>query len=238
MRIENTKNISTNSLKILVFGESGVGKTSLAKTTGEPTLIVSAESGLLSLSGSDIDVVNISTDEEGNRIPREKRILRLLDVYTYLNTDAAKKKYKWVFLDSLTEIFQNIVEQLVLEFPDRKDTFPMWGEYAKRTRGLIKEFRDIPHYNVVFSALSINDKDETTGKRFIGIDVQGKISQQLPAYFDEVFYYFIEKSPDGEVRKLLTGKADNVVAKDRSGKLDKFEQPDLSKIANKIKGKK
>lgn len=232
MKITNTKAIAaTSALKMVVYGTSGIGKTSLAKTIGEPTLLISAESGLLTLAGSDIDVIDISQDDNGNVIPKEKRIVRLGEVYQFLLSEDAKKKYRWIFIDSLTEISQNLVEALQAEYPDRKDSLVLYGENSKRLRSLVKSFRDLPHYNVVFTALSTIDKDEA-GMRFTTIDLVGNFASKLPGFFDEVFFMSVDK--DGK-RFLVTETTDRAVAKDRSGKLDKLEVPDLSVISKKIR---
>ena len=232
MKITNTKNLSaTSSLKMVIYGTSGTGKTTLAKTIGESTLLISAESGLLTLSGSDIDVIDISQDDNGNVIPKEKRIARLGEVYQFLLSDEAKKKYRWIFIDSLTEISQNLVECLQAEFPDRKDSLVLYGENSKRLRSLVKSFRDLPHYNVVMTALSVIDKDEA-GMRFTTIDLVGNFASKLPGFFDEVFFMGVDK--DGK-RFLVTETSERMVAKDRSGKLERLEVPDLSVIAKKIR---
>lgn len=234
MNINNTQNTGVSVLKILVFGESGVGKTTLAGTINEPTLIISAEAGLLSLGNKKIDVIDLSLDDNGNVIPKEKRIARLGEVYQYLTSDACRKKYKWIFIDSLTEINQNLLEQLNLEFPERKDSLPMYGELAKRMRSLVKTFRDLPYYNVVFTALSETDKDEN-GQRFIGISLVGSFSTKIAAFFDEVLYLHADRDADGNTKRILvTEKSDKLMAKDRSGKLNKFEEPNLALIASKI----
>lgn len=237
MKIHNTKTMSDDRLKILVYGAPGVGKTTLAKTISEPCLIISAEAGLLSLAGSEIDAIDLSTDDEGKLISKEKRIGRLGEVYQYLNTEEAQNKYKWVFVDSLTEIGQNIVEALQIEYPSRSDTMKLWGDYAVKMKALIKSFRDLPHYNVVMTALEKMEKDEN-GVRFAGISVQGSIGDNLPAYFDECFYMCVIKNESEEKRVLLTSSSDRYKAKDRSGKLDRSEQPNLAAIAAKIKGEK
>jgi len=236
VKITNTKGIGVDTLKILILGESGAGKTSLAKTIDEPTIIISAEAGLLCLRSSSIDVIDITVDNDGRIIPKEKRIDRLAEAYSYLNTDDAKKKYKWIFIDSLSEISQNMIERLQQEFPDRKDSLVLYGENAKRMRSLVKSFRDLPGYNVVFTALSVVDKDENN-QRFIGPSVVGSFADKLPAFFDEVFYLYVEKNNEtGEAsRKLITEKTDKLMVKDRSGSLAAVEPADLSVIAKKIK---
>jgi hypothetical protein len=207
---------------------------SFSKTIDEPTLIISAECGLLSLADKEIDMIDLSIDDNGNLIPKEKRIERLKQVYSYLLTEEARK-YKWVFIDSLSEIAQNLMESLYLEFPDRKDSLPMYGENSKRMRSIIKSFRDLPGYNVVMTCLSEIDKDENN-QRFIGVQMVGKISQVIPAFFDEVFYLHVAKQEDGSYqRSLITGRTEKLIAKDRSGKLEQYEKPNLQIIANKIR---
>lgn len=238
MLISNSKDSASQFLKILVYGESGSGKTYLAKTLPlTTTLVISAESGLLSLSGAPLDYIDIAKNDKGELIPKEKRIDRLGEVYKFLQTEEAQKKYKWIFLDSLTEILQNLTEKLHLEFPDRKDSLVFWSEYAKRARGIVKAYRDLPNYNVVMTALAIVDKDDNN-RRFMAIDISGRLASQLGQFFDEVFYLRVIEDEEGKIKRaLLTSKTDTYMAKDRSGKLDLYEQPDLSLIANKIWGK-
>lgn len=233
MKVKSTKAYSDDRLKFLVYSPPGIGKTTLAKTLQEKTLIVSAEAGLLSLKGTDIDVYDLTEDENGNAVPKEQRVARLFTLYKWLAKDEAKKKYKWLFVDSLTEIAQNLVEELLIQFPDPKDGLKMWGEYAIKSRSLVKSFRDL-NYNVVFTALEIEEKDEN-GRRYLRPDMQGRTGKQLPAFFDEVLHLEIDN--EGK-RQILTQPKENISAKDRSGALDIYEPADLWTLVTKIRGGK
>lgn len=241
MRIISTKDEAVNRLKFLIFGKPGVGKTYLAKTISEPTLLISAEAGHLVLADSEIDMIDISVDDDGNILPKEKRFDQLQKVYKYLLTDEARNKYKWIFFDSITEVSENLIESLMAkpEFSAKKMALPMWGEYAKSMRSLIKAFRDLPYYNVVFTAISEEiPATEEGGEKHVGVMVKGKISQSIGMFFDEMFYLGVRSTQDGDERLLLTSSQSHIPAKDRSGKLDKYEKPNLANIASKIRGEK
>ncbi len=217
MQINKTSDKKKTRISILNYGPSGIGKTSLASSL-EKTLIISAESGLLSLKKFDIDYVTV------NSIKDLREIITMLKQGT---------DYKNIFIDSITEISRIVLDELNQEYPDRKDTFVLYGEYAKLMRGIVISFRDLEPYDVILTALPKVEKDETN-KRFTTCDLTGKIASQLPAYFDEVFYYdFVGEE---NTRALLTQGSDKIVAKDRSGRLKKYEKPNLQAIINKIKG--
>lgn len=230
MEVQNTKHIAEQKLKALIGGYSGAGKTTLAGTVDGACLVISAESGLLSLAGKDVDFIDISKDAKGEVIADpSKRIERLGEIFKWLY---AGTKYKSVFLDSLSEMGELLVSKCQKDFPDRKDSFPMWGEYNKLMRAMIKNFRDLP-YHVYMTCIIEPDKDQN-GKRYMSFDIQGKISEKLPQYFDEVFYLMVNE--DG-TRKLYTKATDTLRhAKDRSNKLDAVEAPDLGHIVRKILG--
>lgn len=233
MIIANTNSVKENKIKAVITGVSGVGKTSLLatlKSKGYKPLIISAEAGLLSIAGSGIDYVDITKDDEGKIIPKEKRVVKLMEVYNYVLTKEAMDKYDTLCIDSLTEISQCLFDALRKEFPDRKENLVLYGELAGKTRDAIKAFRDIPHYNVAFTCLTKVEKDDN-GRRFAGFDLIGSISDKLPQFFDAVLY--LRANEKGE-RELICNSTDSIIAKDRSGRLDKVEQADLGYVFHKI----
>jgi phage nucleotide-binding protein len=238
MKIKSCNDSSSSKLTIVINGKSGVGKTSLAKTIEAPVLLISAESGVLSLKGSKVDYIDIAQNDDGSLCLKHERIRKLQEAYVEILKPEYTSKYKWLYIDSLTEISQCLQDTLLMEYPAMKDSMLRWNAYNERMRAILKSFRDIPHYNVVMTCLESVEKDEL-GRRYIGFDIAGKISNQLPAFFDEVFYYYIAKNEDGtDKRILLTQPTDSVIAKDRSGKLLQMEEPNLQNIINKItKGK-
>jgi len=227
MKILNTAKIDNPQIKAIIYGESGAGKTYSAKSIDGKALVISGESGLLSLRGADLDFMDLSKDDNGKTIsePRD-RIRRLSEIFAYLQAGTG---YTDVFLDSLTEIQELVVANLNKEFPDRKDSLVLWGENAKRMTGIIKAFRDLP-YNIWMTCLAEADKDENA-QRFMGLALSGKVARNTPQYFDLVLYLQVDEE---KKRTFVTAKSSKNVCKDRSGRLDPVEPADLGHIARKI----
>jgi len=236
MKIQTTNDFSTNyGVKILIFGQSGAGKTYAASTLPKELkpVLVSAESGVLSLRKFKIPMIDIAKDDDGKPIEMKDRVKRLHEVFTFLKS--GKHDFDTVYLDSITEINQCLMAYLKAKYPDRKDSLLMYGENAELMMKIVKEFRDLK-YNVIVTALASVEKDEI-GRRFLVPDVVGKISQALPQLFDEVFYLHAKADEKGEiVRKFQTVTSENIIAKDRSGALQPFEDANLAEVIKKIRG--
>jgi hypothetical protein len=237
MLIQSTDTFTdSNGIKCVLYGESGVGKTSsiaTLKAAGFNPLLVSAESGTLSLKGSGISMVDISTNDKGEPVAMEDRLARLHEVFLYLKD--GKHKFDTVVLDSLTEINHCVMAYLKKKHPDPKSNLVKFGENSEIMQKIVREFRDLK-LNVVLIALASNDKDDI-GRRYTDIDLVGKTATKIPALFDEVIYYFVTKTDkDGVIRKFQCQPSDQVRAKDRSGKLSAYEDADLGKLFLKIKG--
>lgn len=233
MQIRSTRNYGVNRLKCLIYGESGIGKTSLAATCPGKTLILSFEAGIGSLKLSDIDVIDCTVGDNDDILNVDQRIDKLKEAYAWLQLPDQINKYKWIFIDSLTELGELHLEKYTAFFAGGKDKFGIYRETGNDMRKLIKEFRDLPYYNVVFTALSGYDKDQDK----YTIQIPGSLKDQAAAYFDEMYYYHGIPQEDGtKKRVLITNKVGKADGKNRLGGLELMEEPDLGKIAAKIIG--
>lgn len=217
MEIKNTKNIAAKHIKVLVHGGAGTGKTRLCGTTGGKPIILSVESGLLSLRGQDIDVVEIKNMDD------------LRKAYEFLSTDT---KYDWVCLDSISEIAEVVLSD---EKKKTNDPRKAYMETQEIMMQLMRSFRDLPK-NIYFSAKQEKTKDEATGGMIYSPSAPGqKLGQAMPYLFDLVFAAHSWKDAEGVYHYALQTHRDaQYEAKDRSGCLDMVEQPDLGAIYKKI----
>lgn len=224
MKLISTKDAAINGVKILVYGASGAGKTRLCSTTDASTLILSAEAGLLSLREFDIPAIQIQGIDD------------IYEAYDYLVNTEEGQSFKWICLDSISEIGEVV---LSAGKKSAKDPRAAYGDLQEKMGDLLRAFRDLPGRNVYFSAKLDRVKDEATGSLLFGPSMPGqKLGPSIPYFFDEVFVYRMERAVDGSLSRALQTFGDiQYNAKDRSGALAPYEEPDLGKIAAKITAK-
>jgi phage nucleotide-binding protein len=214
LKIENTKDKSKTFVNVIVYGSSGVGKTSLVKTLpAETTLVLSAEDGLLSVRDHGVDYVKIKS---------------IGDVLEVIN-DEDCAKYKNIVVDSITELSQNHFSFLKNKYPDPKLALKLWGDFSEDFSKMFKTLRGLEK-NVLALAL-VKETENESGKIIKKPDVYGKSSDRIIAWFDECFYMHINAQNE---RMLLTESVENVMAKDRSGLFDKLISPDMGEVFKKI----
>lgn len=222
MQLHNTYGIgAANGVKILTYGKAGRGKTTLCATCPNP-VIFSAESGLLALSAYQLPYIEI------------RNIKDLTDAYDWAAGSTEARQFQTLCLDSLSEIAEVVLTNAKGQVKDPRQAY---GELIEKMTMTIRSFRDLPGYHVYMSAKQEMTKDESTGIALNGPSMPGsKLGQQLPYFFDEVFQLDIGKDPTTQqnYRYLRTQPDFSNDAKDRSGRLDPIESPDLGNIIRKI----
>ena len=222
INVKTTGSLSANGVKVLVYGQAGVGKTALIATLPSP-IVLSAEGGLLSLQEIDMPYVEISS------------IDTLREAYSWLKESSEAKTYQSVALDSISEIAEVVLNT---EKKATKDPRQAYGAMQEQMADIIRAFRDLPGRHVYMSAKLEKTQDEM-GRVLYAPSMPGnKTGQALPYFFDEVLALRVEKDEANATQRALMTDSDGLwLAKDRSGKLDAWEAPDLGAIIKKIGGK-
>jgi hypothetical protein len=239
------------SVKMVVFGSFGVGKTSLLKTLEEPTLCLDFEAGLLSVQDWHGDVLDVQTWEEARdlaclicgpnpAVRADKFYGKRHHEYCLKKYGFAEdlKRYKCVFVDSIT-----VASRLCLEYAKsmsdvvktgKPDVRAAYGLMATEMLTWINHFQHLQGLDVIFVG-GLDQKLDDFNRTVYSPQVEGsKVSQELPGILDEV----ITMTTIQGTRKFVcqTINPDGYPAKDRSGKLTLFEEANLGKLLRKIKG--
>lgn len=217
--LKRTSAVEPAFVKALVYGLSGAGKTTLLPSLPNP-VVLSAEAGLLSIRGSDIPFIEIKSMED------------LREAYSWLSDSEEAKQYESVGIDSLSEIAEVV---LSTEKRSAKDPRAAYGEMQDQVSSLIRAFRDLPQKHVYMSAKAERSQSETGALLYAPSMPGNKLGQSLPYFFDLVFALRCESDAEGKISRIIQTDTDGFwMAKDRSGKLDMWESPNLGAIIKKV----
>lgn len=249
MIISSTNSVENKNSKFIVYAPSGHGKTWQVQTLDKP-IILSYESGLDSVGDKDIAFVDMTKSDKGELLSVEARIKKIGEVFKELQKEEYKVKFKTIFIDSLTEIAELIyqsakldAEKIASETGKNPDGFKIWDTYISEIKKLVKAFRDIPHYDVVFVCLDHEYENTDTGEREFTLALPGnRAKKEIPGLIDNVFYLEKRVDKDGkEARRILTNRTAKIFAKNRvpaTIKLELYEEANLGKLIKKLRGEK
>ncbi len=213
IKIISTKDAHLDGVKMLMYGASGSGKTTLIKTLEDP-FIISSESGLLALAGEDIPAVEVTTESE------------LAEAYEM----ARDSEHNDICLDSLSDIAESILIEKKGKFSDGRQAYGKLGDIISK---YVRLFRDLKGKNVYITAKEA--KVDVNGTIVLQPSMPGQsLTNNIPYFFDLLLR--LEANKKGE-RIIHTRMTFTQICKDRSGKLDDKEDPDLGHIINVITGK-
>lgn len=225
-------------VKVLVYSGPGMGKTVLSATMGPGSVLISAESGVLSLQAANLTRMfgaNNPTINYNMPIITVATFQDFIDAYMWLRGSNEAKAFHSIGVDSISEIAEVCLNNAKRTAKDPRQAY---GELTEKMESAVRSYRDLPGKNVYMAAKMESQKDELSGAIRYGASMPGrKLGPGLPYFFDEVFRLGVGKAPDNSPYRFLQTQPDfQYDAKDRSGALAPVEYPHLSAIFAKIQG--
>jgi len=246
-------------INMAIVGPSGVGKTTLAKTLPpDSTLFVDLEAGTLAIEGWNGNILKVRTWEYARDLvcllhgPDLSR--RPEQYYSQNHYDQALVSYgpetieqlapyKIFFFDSIT-VAARLCFNWALGQPDayndkgKKDTRGAYGLLGREMVDWLTHIQHIEGRSVIVVSILDNKKNDM-GMPTFEMQIEGqKASRELPGIFDLVMTMNYFTTPEGlRFRGLCCHDMNpwGYPAKDRSGRLDLIEEPDLTKLMTKIR---
>jgi hypothetical protein len=249
----------TRGVKGVIFGPSGIGKTSLLWTLeASTTLFFDLEAGDLAIEGMLIDVVRPRTWKECRDfavfIGGPNPALRPEQPYSQAHFDEVcgrfgdprvLAKYDTVFIDSIT-VAGRLCFQWCRGQPEahsektgKPDVRGAYGLHGREMIGWLTHLQHTRGKNVWFVGILDEKRDDFNRKVFVPQIDGSKTGLELPGIVDQVITMASLPDELNRPQRAFVCQTLNpwgYPAKDRSGRLDLVEEPHLGRLMEKIRG--
>lgn len=208
-------------LKVLVYGQSGVGKTHFASGAKKVAVCLVESQGFATIRDNHPHAI-VPGEDNGDGIP----VLNSMDgvrafVMMAKRGVLADAGVETLVFDSITEIQQMMMGEILASKSKNKDVFTMrdYGTLGTKMRGLLRLIRDLP-YNVIVLGLADWFFDEESGRRLMSPLVKGSISKEIAGYFNVVGFAYKRQDDNAESgveHYILTDGDDRYICKPFGG---------------------
>ena len=246
-------------IKGVIFGKSGIGKTSLLWTLdAATTLFMDMEAGDLAIEGWDGDSIRPRTWQDCRDfavfIGGPNPALRDDQSYSQAHYAAvcekfggptALDKYETIFIDSITVAGRLCFQwckgqpQAFSEKTGKPDTRGAYGLHGQEMIGWLTHLQHTRGKNIWFVGI-LDEKLDDFNRKIFQPQIDGsKTGLELPGIVDQVVTMAEITAGDGQAFRAFVNHTLNPYgfpAKDRSGRLSSLEEPHLGKLMAKIKG--
>lgn len=252
LRLTTSDSQELTKIKTVVFGPTGVGKTTSLRTLPvQGTVIAHCERGTVPLRHQSYTVLEIENWNNAYNLP-----LAIKDPSIVKDEDIRKALtgIRVLVIDSLTEISDLCMKHIltVTRPPMQKErsdgkrdkpkgvheeqmTLEDWGLYGTRMLNFCSALVHLP-VHVIAICLEQQKDAKDGGFAMRTVDLRGRIApKNCPAYFDLVLNMRAMVDAEGkDIRVLQTFNDGERICKDASGVLEQYEPADWTKLLTKI----
>lgn len=202
-------------VKMLGYGPAGSGKTPLINTAPNPVMMF-CESGMLSMRGSNIPAWKAQT------------VAEIDEFFDWVFRSNETKQFDTIAIDSVSEMSEIILKA---EQKSNRDGRRAYGQMASKMLDHLTGLYHLKNKHVYLIAKqAIAEEEGVPTKRpyFVGQE----LNIRVPHLYDLVAYIAkatITGVPTPQLA-IRTASTFGVNARDRSGKLDELEPPDLTRL--------
>lgn len=230
---------TTESINLLVYADSGAGKTVLLGSADTPdtatrALFIATENGTVAAKkqGSTADHWPCKTWAD------------VAKAYNWIEENP-DHGYDWLLIDGLTDMqelsMRAALDKAVKINPDRDPDVPAQYEYLKvqqQIKNMVRAFNDLP-VHVAYSAQTMRTEDQDDEVLMLPLltGKQGEFAQKICGLMQVVGYLGVvtPKEEEQEFRRLRTNRRGRIFAKDRYDALGaKVDNPTIPMIQEMI----